>query len=69
MDELKPCPFCGGHADLIEHRFFDEHRNDWEVCSYSIECGRCFASSFKFYKTKEEAVKRWNTRNGGADNA
>ena len=50
--ELKPCPFCGGHCEVVEalqtERFF-------------IACTTCDTDS-GFYKTIEEAVEAWNHR-------
>lgn len=50
MDELKPCPFCGGKAELKQ------------FCGWwGAQCcnGCCFARSAK---TQEEAIENWNRR-------
>ena len=53
MADLKPCPFCGGEAELIENnRYTDIH---------SVMCKNCYSESDR-YNTKENAVKAWNTR-------
>lgn len=49
--ELKPCPFCGGEADVDIGNF------GGMVCY----CKKCFSQG-KQCKTKEEAVKNWNRR-------
>ena len=50
MTDLKPCPFCGGKANLREYQI------DFRVmCS---ECG-CRA---KLCSTEKEAVEAWNRR-------
>jgi len=53
--ELKPCPFCGGEADM-----------DYEPCGlrsvdWIVFCNNCLA---KMTSTeKEDAIKQWNRRN------
>lgn len=65
-DELKPCPFCGGEAEL---RFF----NNGSSFSYRVECLNCTAMvgrRFAEYSTnrtfwfgiKQEAIEAWNQR-------
>ena len=60
--KLKPCPFCGGKAILIDNSYFS-------FGSYSKEfwakCSKCFAS-IEEMKSKRGAINRWNRRmNGG----
>lgn len=56
MTELKPCPFCGGKAEII---FLPEYKYK----PYTATCvtGGCKAAIFPF-TTPEEATKRWNRR-------
>ena len=68
---LKPCPFCGGKAKVLEgttsnifgHLFYD----------YCVKCTDCSAflglyqvgDSAEFgllYDTEKEAIEAWNTR-------
>ena len=53
-EKLKPCPFCGGEALLIEPE---------NNCGrgYSVDCynGDVWTKS---YDTEQEAVNAWNTR-------
>ena len=54
-EDLKPCPFCGGKANL--HHFGTK--------TFEIECGNCgvnFGNSWGGIKTKDECVILWNTR-------
>lgn len=51
MDELKPCPFCGGEAKV--QRF--PH-------NYAVYCTECYASTIQFKPTDKEAVEAWNRR-------
>ena len=50
-NELKPCPFCGGEADIIEDSF-----------CYGVECFNCKANSTYFSNAKD-AIAAWNRRN------
>ena len=53
MDEkLKPCPLCGGEADL--------KRGLYVIDNY-VMCRACKTKT-TLYNTKDEAIKRWNTR-------
>ena len=51
-EELKPCPFCGGKAELI-----DVGRYEW-----FIKCRRGCVEQTHVYKAKSSAVKAWNRR-------
>nr|DAT60471.1 MAG TPA: restriction alleviation protein [Caudoviricetes sp.] len=63
MAELKPCPFCGGEAEITEYHL-----------SYEVECSACeatIAASLSFYaddderiSVRNELVKAWNRRDG-----
>lgn len=63
--ELKPCPFCGGEAEVIPHKFFSEKLKLWKVDSYGVECKNCHTSGYQFWGCEEQAVNAWNRR---ADN-
>ena len=68
MSELKPCPFCGGDAEL--HSDYSSESGDW----YVIDClnNGCMRSersawdgqqvSTGWRKTESEATEAWNTR-------
>ena len=66
MAELKPCPFCGGEAEIVPHRFFSEKLKAWKTESYGVECKNCHTSGYQFWGCEEHAIKAWNRR---ADNA
>ena len=54
VPELKPCPFCGGKAELMR-----DHDGTW-----SVICGeRCGVSPATCcYEKREDAVSAWNRR-------
>ncbi|MCA9330125.1 Lar family restriction alleviation protein, partial [Candidatus Saccharibacteria bacterium] len=51
--EVKPCPFCGGKADVLE--------NAW---GYYINCSKCRKgdSCLSGFYEKQEAIEAWNKR-------
>lgn len=61
--KLKPCPFCGGEAELIA-----TIRN-WSgepKMMYLVKCKNRCCNQFP-HDTKEEAREAWNRRAGGAN--
>lgn len=52
MEELKPCPFCGGEAYFNEGFSFLEY--GYVCCN---ECGAATA-----WTAKNRAIAKWNTR-------
>lgn len=66
MIELKPCPFCG-HCALVMQLKQSVSRRYYVACGNKAE--RCIASGHwvfgNFYATKREAMEAWNRR---ADN-
>lgn len=54
MDELKPCPFCGS-KNVIMKRYHG---------LFGVECDSCYRPSWGYWKTKEQAIKAWNRRQG-----
>lgn len=70
LADLKPCPFCGGEADMIEVRETEDH---FTVKKIECYCTRCGAKAPGYYlngiceygdkKTCVEAAKiAWNRR-------
>jgi Lar family restriction alleviation protein len=59
MDEqqpdLKPCPFCGGDAQIDRHSYID--KEDF----FSVYCSQCLVNRDEFPNT-EKAVSDWNKR-------
>ena len=51
MDELKPCPFCGGEA---------EYYSDCDMVK--VHCSVCGANTSGWFDEPEEATADWNRR-------
>ena len=59
MEELKPCPFCGGEP------FYRECYDDCKQITRGIRCNRVNCCGFWIgttYQTIKEAIKEWNRR-------
>jgi len=50
--ELEPCPFCGGNADI----------RTYEDDGSLVHCTKCDALIEYWFKTEEEAADAWNRR-------
>ena len=66
-DRLKPCPFCGGAAEM--HQAHDpDGPNDQ---GYYVECGKCGASTNLRFSCGEDArpllMEQWNRRTQDAE--
>ena len=65
MNELKPCPFCGGtNIKLYSFESTDLH-GFIHVCQYKGD-GMVKVES-RLFDTEEEAIKVWNRRAGEQD--
>ena len=53
--ELKPCPFCGGEAEIVDTGDLYGH------CEYSVSCTSCNCNT-DWLTNKKEAVQAWNKR-------
>lgn len=56
MTELKPCPFCGGEAEIKHVDWFEPGNY-----AYGAKCEKCGAES-RIGDTEAEAIAAWNTR-------
>lgn len=64
MDKLKPCPFCGGEAQLIKNEYGDNTGYAFVICQDCGNRAKKFSKSLDFCAV-EEAIEAWNRR---ADN-
>ena len=53
-DELKPCPLCGGKAELV---YIDRH---YRECF--VKCLKCKVEQGHVYRSKQSAITAWNRR-------
>lgn len=68
---LRPCPFCGGSAEMLH---IGNERIQRKNKSIKIKCrGRCRTEQvnactqrFDFTWLEDVAIAHWNTREGGA---
>lgn len=55
-DKLKPCPFCGGKAEIYEDTIIKS------LPAYSVYCTKCYARTYGLYDKKDDAIESWNRR-------
>lgn len=60
QNELKPCPFCGGKAIILQTD------TSYRYSKYFATCNSCGAEMPRVCRTREEAIEVWNRR---VDNA
>ena len=56
MNELKPCPFCGGKAD------FEEIERYYGDISWTVMCTQCGARIGVHSVDKNDVAEEWNRR-------
>ena len=56
MSELKPCPFCGGKAEMLINEYEDSRKE------YLVACTECDGMVERWREAEEEAVEQWNRR-------
>lgn len=52
--KLKPCPFCGGKAEIIY--------SDYKINDVRIQCIKCNVKTSWWMGEMEELIEQWNTR-------
>ena len=67
MAELKPCPFCGHNAHVMQLKGSVPARY---YAGCGNRAGRCIASDHyvfgRFFVNKQDAIDAWNRRAGDA---
>lgn len=56
MTKLRPCPFCGGQAEIQVHEFCELQN------TYGVKCRNCDAQTGQFYLSEGHAITLWNIR-------
>lgn len=60
-EELKPCPFCGGEAEVVQFDFC--FSVECTVCDTKIGDCLCNDSGWVYpFNSEQKAIKAWNTR-------
>lgn len=59
MDELKPCPFCGGKAAISETKFNFETD---PYAEYGVLCEVCRCELKSGFSSRKTAIRAWNRR-------
>ena len=53
--KLKPCPFCGGEAQLRSQKIYKGE-------SFWVFCRKCFSTQEPYHLTAADAIAAWNRR-------
>lgn len=65
-DELKPCPFCGGEAELLP--YCGDGNRCMGMTYAHVRCKKCHAMTetkqrvFDYDHEKSDAIEAWNSR-------
>ena len=59
MTELKPCPFCGGEAEVRDHGRITKRQR---LPFFRVKCKECGVSRTKYSTTISAAIELWNER-------
>lgn len=63
--ELKPCPFCGGEADIVIDPDGIKEAETGRFWAYNVVCKQCCATTGLTWSS-ERAAKAWNRRDRNA---
>ena len=57
LNELKPCPFCGGDVIMCDNTNISN-----KVPVYWVDCPNCTEFDTPCFVTEKEVLENWNTR-------
>ena len=61
MIKLKPCPFCGGEAEIIRDKTFSAETGEaLTTLMWFVWCTEC--SALVSGTTEDDAISEWNRR-------
>ena len=58
MEKIKPCPFCGGEAE-VRPSYLASYSNP---APFYVRCMKCGATGNLYCATEQEAIEQWNRR-------
>jgi len=65
MNDLKPCPFCGGASFFLVHEEYElEPKSEVTAnksVTYKVFCLECGCGT-PYMRSKDEAIEAWNRR-------
>jgi hypothetical protein len=65
MGVLKPCPFCGGTAEVVKDkrwpRSLDHSIDAWHIECKNVDCV-IYRTDNNYYRRRNEAIEAWNRR-------
>lgn len=61
VNELKPCPFCGGKAEIARNKSVTS-LGWYGRCTSCLSSGQRFLVRTETFHTEAEAIAAWNTR-------
>ncbi len=71
---LKPCPFCGGKAELKQYKMWHDDHGYKDCYEYFVACEKCKVRQLSFDTLREKddvtaikkAIEAWNRRSNGS---
>ena len=60
--KILPCPFCGEKGKIINTSHMDDSIYSVICFDGDFNCWACRAPDSSWWRTKDQAVKAWNTR-------
>jgi len=58
MEELLPCPFCGGKAKLEG----DVTEFVRQPIAWYVQCTKCYSRTIRLRSSQKHVIRKWNSR-------